>query len=71
MAYKDIAIVAEQWPLDERLLLLESLMHSVRRELAKTSRPEAVAAIKLVRGILSQMGPYQPMPNWKKITPAT
>ncbi len=57
MAYREFAAELKQLPLDERLLLMEELMRSLRVELAVTKKPGSGGAPALRRGMLRLAGP--------------
>lgn len=57
MTYRDIAAEFKQLPINERLLLLEELVRSLRRDVAATMKLQTRAAPKLWRGMLKPIGP--------------
>ena len=57
MTFQEIAAGFKQLPIDERLLLLEEMMRSLRIELAEARSPGSGDAPKLWRGMLKPTGP--------------
>ena len=57
MTYREITEEFKQLPIDERLLLLEELMRSLRVDLVKTKKQRKRGAPKLWRGMLKPSGP--------------
>lgn len=57
MTYREIAAEFKQLPIDERLLLLEELMRSLRIDMAATMKQQRGRAPRLWRGMLKPSGP--------------
>lgn len=57
MTYCDLVAKFKQLPIDERLLLLEELMRSLRLDVAATMKQQKRGAPKLWRGMLKPTGP--------------
>ena len=57
MTYREITAEFKQLPINERLLLLEELMRSLRLDVAATMKQQKRSAPKLWRGMLKPTGP--------------
>jgi hypothetical protein len=57
MRYQDVVDESKQWPLDQQLLLLEEMTHTLRTELASKSEPQPHSAPAVWRGMLKTAAP--------------